>query len=230
VHGAHGGDELLGGRVLQQEAARTRAQRGEHVVVDVEGREHHDAGAVRRHLVAEDGGGRLDAVHDGHAHIHEHDVGPEAARLRERGGAVVGLAHHLDVGLRVEDRHEPHAEHRLVVDDEHPDAHEAFSRAVSSGVAAYAARATTRNPPPGSGPCSSTPPTHVMRSIMPRMPCPPASLGASSASPPSPSWASGAPPFSTVSHSSSPSLSSPTCTSAPRAWRTTLLSDSCATR
>ena len=44
--------------------------------------------------------GRVDAVHLGHAHVHEHDVGPELLGHRDGLGAVGGDAEHLHVWRR----------------------------------------------------------------------------------------------------------------------------------
>jgi hypothetical protein len=52
---------------------------------------------------------------------HEHDVRVQRERPRDRGAAVLGLPHHRDVGLRVEDHAEASAHERLVVGDERAD-------------------------------------------------------------------------------------------------------------
>jgi hypothetical protein len=75
------------------------AARPVDVVVDVEGGEHEH---LRGRAEGADQAGRLQPVEVGHAHVHEHDVGLEAAGQAHRLVAVLGLAHHLDVGLRVE--------------------------------------------------------------------------------------------------------------------------------
>src|SRR5699024_12013246 len=53
---AHGGDEVLGGGVLEEESAGTGAQGGEDVFVCVEGREHDDPRGVAGHREERAGG------------------------------------------------------------------------------------------------------------------------------------------------------------------------------
>ena len=63
--------------------------------------------------------GRLDAVHDRHLHVHEHDVGAQLAGQPHGLGAVVRLTDHLEVVLDREDEREAGAHELLVVDEEH---------------------------------------------------------------------------------------------------------------
>ena len=117
------GDQLLGGRVLEQEAAGAGAQGLVDVLVEVEGRQdqHPDLARALGHHLARG----LEPVEVGHADVHEHDVGPQRARRAHRLGAVLGLAHHLDVLLGVEDHAEAGAHEGLVVGEQ--DAHGAHS-------------------------------------------------------------------------------------------------------
>jgi hypothetical protein len=110
-HGLHGGDEVGGAGVLEQEAARARAQRVDDEVVQAERREDQDA-------VARQAARRLDAVHARHADVHEHDVGVEALGERDRLVAVAGLGDHGDPARRLEHGLEARAHERLVVGDE----------------------------------------------------------------------------------------------------------------
>ncbi len=159
---AHRPDELLRFGVLHEEAARARPQRLEDVLVDLERREdqhpHRGVG-----LVGDDPAGGLDPVELRHADVHEHDVGPRAPHHRDRLGAVVGLAHHLDVVLGVEEDPESGSHERLVVGE--GDADQPVSALIGS-------RAHTRKPPEKRGPASRCPPTASARSRMPAMPCP----------------------------------------------------------
>ena len=63
--------------------------------------------------------GRLDAVHDRHLHVHEHDVGAQRAGQPHRLGAVAGLADDLEVVLDREDEREAGPHELLVVDEQH---------------------------------------------------------------------------------------------------------------
>ena len=71
----------------------------------------------------EDAPGRLEAVELGHADVHQHDGRVEARRLVDRLEPVARLGHHLDVLLAGEQHAKAGAHHRLVVGDEHADAH-----------------------------------------------------------------------------------------------------------
>ncbi len=106
--------------VLEQETAGARPERGEDVLVEIEGGEDEDPGIAPRRG---DAPGRLDPVHRGHPHVHQHDVGRELGRQGDRGGAVAGLADDLQVLLRVEDHAEAEADQLLVVGQQYPDAH-----------------------------------------------------------------------------------------------------------
>ncbi len=140
------GDQLLGRDVLEQEAARTHSERVVDVLVHVEGGEHHDLrrGALR----LEEPARRLDAVHLGHAHVHQDDIRRHALRLGQRLASVLSLPHHLDVRFRLEDHAKARAHQRLVVDDQDSETH--------AGTTGSLAR--SRNPPSGRGPASNSPP------------------------------------------------------------------------
>ena len=114
-------DQLLGRRVLEQEAARTGPQRLVDVLVEVERGQDQDP----RPLVSpvEQPPGRLETVDVRHPDVHQDHV---RLRLpgREHGLEPVGsLADDLDVGLGVEDHPEPGPDEGLVVDDQDLDAH-----------------------------------------------------------------------------------------------------------
>ena len=99
--------------------------------------------------LAESSGG-LDAVHAGHADVHEDDVGVQGAGLGEGHLAVTGLTDDLDVGLGLQDEPEPGAQQRLVVHQQDADRH---VRGPAVGSVAVTAK-----PPPRRGPALSRPP------------------------------------------------------------------------
>ena len=90
----------------------------EGVLVQVEGRQDQD---LRGGALSGDGRRRINAVHTGHAHIHEDDVGAQRTRLGQGRGAVGGLADDLNAVLGVENHAEAHAHERLVVGQHHRD-------------------------------------------------------------------------------------------------------------
>ena len=114
----HRGDQLLGGVVLEHEAAGPDAQRLVDVLVQVERREDQDA---RVGVGREDAPRRLEPVELGHADVHQHDRGMEARGLADRVEPVAGLGHHLDVLLSRQQHAKAGADHGLVVDHEDPD-------------------------------------------------------------------------------------------------------------
>ena len=67
--------------------------------------------------------GRGQPVDLRHADVHQHDVGEQFGRERDRLGAVAGLADDFDVVLGVEQGAEPGAHQHLVVGEQHADRH-----------------------------------------------------------------------------------------------------------
>lgn len=104
--------------VLEQEAARARAQRVVHDLVEVERGQHQDP---RRVLGRGDRLGGGDAVHDGHPDVHEDDVRGSLRAQRDGRLAVGSLAHHVDVRLGAEDHLQAGADQRLVVGQDDAD-------------------------------------------------------------------------------------------------------------
>jgi hypothetical protein len=161
------GDQVLGGDVLEQEPAGPGGQRRVDVLVQVERGEDDDP---HRRLRGQDALGRLEPVHLGHPDIHQHDVGPVLQRRRDRLPAVRGLGHHRDAG-RAQDQPETASDQRLVVRDDHP--RRCISgRAVRAHTGSSGMMARTRQPPPGRGPASSSPPYRPSRSRSPISPRP----------------------------------------------------------
>ena len=111
-------DQPGGGDVLEQEAAGAGPDGVVHVGVEVEGGQHEHLGEVG---VAADQPGGLDAVQVGHAHVHEGDVRCLCRHQVHQLAPVVRRPDHRHVGLRVDQRREPGADHRLVVGDHDAD-------------------------------------------------------------------------------------------------------------
>src|SRR5207302_9142811 len=105
------------------------------------------------------------------------DVGDEVLRQAHSLITLARLPYDLDVVLGVEQRPEPGAHERLVVGQQDAD-HDSFCTG---------SRARTRNPPPGRGPASSSPPRTAARSRMPGMPLPPPGMVAAGLLRPRPS-------------------------------------------
>jgi len=107
--------ELLGGGVLEQVAHRTGLNDAHDGVVDVPGRQRHDVGVAR---CGTDLAGGLDPVHDGHAQVHEHDIGLSAAHHVDRLTAVSSLGDHGVVLARSQKQLDGGASQRVVVDED----------------------------------------------------------------------------------------------------------------
>jgi hypothetical protein len=113
-------EQLLRRGVLEHESAGPAAQRLEDVLVLVEGGHHEDPGQRRLDRRRDDLGG-LQPVHDRHADVHQHDVGPQRPRLADRLDPVAGLADHAQVRGGLDEHPEPGPDQGLVVGDQHPD-------------------------------------------------------------------------------------------------------------
>src|SRR5262249_46573704 len=152
---AHRLDQLGRLYVLEQEAARAGADGLVDVLVEVEGREDHDAGL---RAPGRDAPRRLHAVAVGHAHVHQDHVRLETPGQLDGLGAVLGFAHDREVLARLEDHAEATTDQGLVVGEQHPDHRGSL--------------ASTRNPCPGSGPATTSPPSRLARSCIPTSPRP----------------------------------------------------------
>ncbi len=137
--------------VLEEEAAGSRAQCLVGVLVEVEGGQDEDAGAV---ACGDDPAGGLDAVHAGHPYVHQDHVGAQFGGHPHRLAAVARLADHLGVGGGLQQHAETQALEWLVVHDEHG-RHAAPPVVPVSGVVSRVAR--TVQPPPGAGPAVTVP-------------------------------------------------------------------------
>lgn len=165
----HRRGEPAGVGVLEQEPRRAVLQGAEDVLVEVEGRDHHDRDGV---LDAGAGQprGRRKAVAARHPNVHQHDIGTRRSRPFH-GLATVGcLGHDPDVALRLEEATQGAADGGLVVGEEHAD-HDVFS--VTSEASAPArlgsSNATTQSPC-GSAPAVSEPSRRAARSAAPISP------------------------------------------------------------
>ena len=159
--------------------------------------------------------GRLDAVHAGHPDVEQAHVRAQPPGQLDGLAPVGGLADDLDAGLRVEDHRQPGADDLLVVRDERRGRSRAAPRA--------AARRSTVQPPPGSGPASNVPPSRSARSrhadqAEPGRPGRRPALALAVVADPS-----GAPTSSSAATRTSIRV-------ACRAWRRALVTDSCASR
>jgi len=75
-------DESLAGGVFEQKAGCAGSQRAVDVFVEVEGRQHKYA-RWRVELEVAQARGRLDAVHGGHADVHQDHVGAQLPRAHQ---------------------------------------------------------------------------------------------------------------------------------------------------
>ena len=73
-----------------------------------------------RIALAREPAGGFDAVHAGHADVHQHDIGGVLGRRLDRFLAGAGLGDDLDVAGGLEHGLEAGAHHRLVVGDDDP--------------------------------------------------------------------------------------------------------------
>ncbi len=112
---ANGVEELVGARVLEQEAARARAQSLVDVLVEVERCQDQ---YTRRGGPGGDPPGRFDPVEVGHADVHQHDVRPQRRGGLDRLPPVTGLSDYLDVGLGIQDHAEAGTDELLIVSDQ----------------------------------------------------------------------------------------------------------------
>ena len=156
-------DEIGGTHVFEQEAARARTDGGIDVFVEVERGQDEDP---RRAAGRDDLSRGLDPVETGHADVHQDHVRLELPCEAHGVFPVLGLAHDLEVGTRLDDQREAAAHERLIVDDQHPDAHDASP----SGICAR-----TTYPPSAAEPIRTEPPSRATRSRIPIRPLPPES-------------------------------------------------------
>src|SRR4029079_13839063 len=71
-------DEVLGSDVLQKEAAGASTKRLYDVISGVEGRQDDHTG-ITDTLLGNESSGRLEAIHHGHADVHDDQLGADAA-------------------------------------------------------------------------------------------------------------------------------------------------------
>ena len=172
--GPHGGDDLGGRGVLQQEAAGPGAEGVDDVLVEAERRQDQDPLAGRRRVAS------MPSITGMRMSIST-TSGRVLAGQADRLGPVGGLGDDDDVASRLEHGPEPGAHHRLVVGD-----HDAAACPDASGPAVIGvagAIAVTSKPWSSRGRAVSVPPNRAARSRIPITPCPPDGPPLSSASP-----------------------------------------------
>src|SRR5215470_5685332 len=159
--------QLGGLDVFEQEPAGSGPERRVHVLIQVIGGQHEDAGgAAGGHDLA----GGLDPVQVRHPDVHQDHIGLGLPGQADRLHAVFGLADDLQARPGFQDHPEPAADQGLVIAQQHPDGHDGPSG--GSGKATWTAK-----PPPGRGPASQVPPCSAARSRMPISPRPRAGPG-----------------------------------------------------
>src|SRR3954454_3495365 len=162
-HDVDAGNELVGGHVLEEEAAGAGAQGLVDVLVQVERGEHQHARGVLARRVVHDLARGFEPVQPRHADVHQRHVRPQLADHLHGLLPVLGLAHDLDLGLGLQDHLEAGAHERLVISDQH--SYQCSSRSKGS-------LACTPKPPSFLYPASISPPSIATRSRMPTRPWP----------------------------------------------------------
>lgn len=119
VHIAHHASQLVEDRFLEQVAGRASGHGAVDVLVTVIHRQHDDAG-IRR--FGPDGMDGVEAAHDRHLQVHQHDVGPMRTTEIERLHAVGDGAHHHHVVLPRQQGGDALAHDAMVVDADDADA------------------------------------------------------------------------------------------------------------
>ncbi len=112
------GDQLVVAERLDEVLARSRLHRAAEVVALALHR-HDDHGRCGQLLGQ--ALGELDAIHDRHVHVGEHDVRKQPVRFLEALLAIAGGADDLDVLFEPEQLAQVVPSTRDVVDDEEPD-------------------------------------------------------------------------------------------------------------
>ena len=128
VHGANRIEQRLRFRVLQQETGRAGVDRGHHVFVQIERRQNDHTGmrivkraSVRCETMLQraDPTCRLNAVHTGHTHIHQHHVGMQRLRQSHRFRAIARLADNRHTRLRADHHGETGTHQFLIIGNDH---------------------------------------------------------------------------------------------------------------
>src|ERR1700722_8578164 len=161
VHGPDRADQRVRIHVLVQHARRAPAHgpAGRDRVGDAVQDEHLGRGVLELFQNRE-------AVQAGELEVEQDDVGLVFRGPGERGGAVARLTGHLDAVLDLEQDAQALADHRVVVDDQHPDGHGSLPVRLISTVI------RTRVPVPPDL-MASVPPAAAARSRMEARPTPP---------------------------------------------------------
>lgn len=115
-----GVEEFAAGGVFEEETRGAGAEGSVDVFVEVEGGQDEHAGAFEGWVGADEEGG-FESVEDGHADVHQDDVGEGAAGEVDGLASVGGLPCDGHVGLGVDEGGESVAYGGLVVGDEDAD-------------------------------------------------------------------------------------------------------------
>ena len=110
--------------IFQQIADRSCAQRLDDVFLVIEGGQHDHLAAGQ--LPVDLGRGH-DAIHDGHADVHQDDIGVQRQRFFDGFLAVDGLTDHADALLDVQQRRDAFTHQALIVHDQDRHAADALS-------------------------------------------------------------------------------------------------------
>ena len=107
--------DVLAAGVFGEVAEGTGGESGGDRLVVAEGGKHDDTGC---RVVLVDAAGRFDAVHPGHAQVHQHDVGGVLLDQSKGFLSVTCGADDIDVRQTLADGHKAVADERLVIDDD----------------------------------------------------------------------------------------------------------------
>jgi hypothetical protein len=161
--GPNGVGEKLRHLVLDEESSGASTRRAEDVLVEVKrgDDEHASVGALKHP-------GCFHAIHEGHANVHDNDVGHEPSSRVNRSWAIWRKADNVDVRFEQQEVAEVVADPFVVVGD-----HDANSSCAVHEPIPIGRVARTCQPPLVDGPMSSCPPHAAARSRMPTSPWPP---------------------------------------------------------
>ena len=172
--GPHGGTELLGATIFEEIPRRSCAHPFHDQLRRIEGREKQDAWSLHLWRLPANPLGRLDAIQQGHADIHQDHVGLVALRELHRDQPIFGLPDDFHVWRVFKDDAQPFPHQALIIRDQDADLRFAHDRlpfwAACSPDCSYGSLRLTVNPPVSAGPASTWPPSAWARSRIPWSP------------------------------------------------------------